>query len=99
EARAFVADVGRGLWLVASQLGPLLIVLSGYAWMESVIGDPTQSSDAALAAADRALFGGNDPVALMQVLISRPLSEWMSFSYAFYAFLFPIGIGAVLYAS
>jgi membrane-associated phospholipid phosphatase len=99
EAHAFASALARGLWLVLTQLGPLIVIISGYAWMEGVIAQPATTSDAALAAADRALFGGHDPIALLQPIISRPLSEWMSFSYSFYAFLYPVAVGAIFYGS
>lgn len=92
-----VRAAAGGLLMLLRQLGPLCVIISGYAWMELVIGEPKQTADAALAAADAALFGGRDPIELLEPLISAPLSEWMAFSYSFYAFLFPLAVGTVFY--
>jgi membrane-associated phospholipid phosphatase len=48
-----------------------------------------------MAAADRVLFLGRDPLDLLEGLISRPLSEWLAFAYSFYAVLYPLVFGAV----
>jgi membrane-associated phospholipid phosphatase len=58
---------------------------------------PVQSADAALAAIDRVLFLGVDPVAALQAIITPALSEYLAICYSFYALLFPLCFGAVLF--
>lgn len=95
--RTFVREQGLALGSTLRDWAPLLFILSAYAWMDAVIGGKVgEGRDAWMAAADRWLFGGNDPLELLEPLISRPLSEWLAFSYSFYAVLFPLVLGAVL---
>lgn len=95
--RAFVEEQGRALGSTLRDWAPLLFILSAYAWMDAVIGGKVgDGRDAWMASADRWLFGGADPLELLEPLISRPLSEWLAFSYSFYAVLFPLVLGAVL---
>jgi len=49
--------------------------------------------DAHIAAIDRVLFFGHDPVELCQYIVSRPLSEWLAACYTFYLPLFPLVLG------
>ena len=65
---------------------PFLVVLSAYAWLDAAVGGKLgPDRDAWMAAADRAIFFGHDPLDLLERLISRPLSEWLAFAYSFYA--------------
>jgi hypothetical protein len=74
---------------------PVCFLISTYAWMGSVIGQPTFNFDAVMAAADRALFFGHDPIEALQAVIWAPLSTVLAFSYAFYVVLYPLVMGAV----
>ncbi len=97
EARRFVIDSGRALLHDLREWAPLLLILSGYAWMAALFrGQEIQDLDTWFAALDRALFFGVDPLDLLERLISRPLSEWLAFAYSFFAVLFPLVLGAVL---
>ncbi|MBL8920819.1 MAG: phosphatase PAP2 family protein [Myxococcaceae bacterium] len=95
--RRFLARNVADLLHALRDWAPLLFILSAYAWMDAVVGGKLgDDRDAAMAAADRALFGGHDPLELLEVLINRPLSEWLAFTYSFYAVLFPLVLGGVL---
>jgi len=96
----YVRGQGKDLLSVLRDFAPLLFILSAYAWMDAVVGGKLgESRDGLMAAADRALFLGNDPLELLQPLINQPLSEWLAFSYSFYAVLFPLVIAAVFIRS
>jgi membrane-associated phospholipid phosphatase len=65
--------------------------------MSAVIdAQPLRTYDKLMGAADLALFAGHDPHLALESIISEPLSEWMAFSYSFFALLYPISFGAVL---
>jgi hypothetical protein len=87
-------EAGGWLAFVAREWVPLLLILSGYAFMAALFDDVAVSADETLAAVDRWLFGGSDPLDLLEALINRPLSEWLAFSYSFYALLYPLVLGA-----
>jgi membrane-associated phospholipid phosphatase len=46
-------------------------------------------------AIDRFLFFGVDPVLALQRFIWAPLSEWLAFSYSFYALFYSISLAAI----
>ena len=97
DLRRFIKTLARQLVVAARDWAPLLLVLSGYAWMEAVIEvKPGEGRDDWMLAADRFLFLGHDPLDLLERVISRPLSEWLAFSYSFYALMFPLAFGGVL---
>lgn len=89
----------RRLAITLREWTPLLLILSAYAWMDAVVGGKLGvERDAWMAAADRALFGGLDPLDLLERLITPWLSEWLAFSYSFYAVLYMLVFGAVLFS-
>jgi hypothetical protein len=95
--RRFVKGNGARLFNALRDWAPLLFILSAYAWMDAVVGGKLgEERDALMAAADRALFGGRDPLELLEQLINRPLSEWLAFTYSFYAVMYPLVLGGVL---
>lgn len=76
---------------------PLLIILSGYEWMRSVVDAGfTGPKDDVMKAIDLKLFFGTDPLDLVQAMIWKPLTELLAFGYSFYALLFPLVLGTVL---
>jgi membrane-associated phospholipid phosphatase len=84
----------------ARDWAPLALIISGYAWMGAVMDlKPVQGADQKLIEIDRMIFGGHDPVIALQAIINRPLSEWLSFAYAFFAPLYPITLGALTVAA
>lgn len=96
DARRYAKDTARGLGSLLREWTPLVLVLSAYAWMDAVVqGHLAPEQDALIAAIDRAMFGGVDPLDLLQRLISTPLSEWLAFAYSFYAVLYPLVLGAI----
>lgn len=96
DARRYVFDGLTGLGRYLRDWTPLLLILSAYAWMDAVVqGHRVPERDALMAAADRALFGGVDPLDLLEGLISTPLSEWLAFAYSFYALLYPLVLGGI----
>lgn len=73
---------------------PSVALLYAYGLLARVQERPFfPDQDATLAAVDRFLFVGNDPLDLLQRLVSRPLSEWLSACYTFYLPLFPLVLG------
>ncbi len=92
----FLTSTLKGLAWTAREWAPVAILIPAYSWMEGVIGTPAVIRDPWMMATDRLLFGGEDPVALAQRIISVPLSEWMAFSYSFYAVFYPLSLGAAL---
>ncbi|MEW6432466.1 MAG: phosphatase PAP2 family protein [Myxococcota bacterium] len=96
DVRLYARDTARGLGSLLREWAPLALVLSAYAWMDAVVqGRLAPEQDALMAAIDRAMFGGVDPLELLQRLISTPLSEWLAFAYSFYAVLYPLVLGAI----
>jgi hypothetical protein len=93
---AFVTQsVGRLVDASRDWLAPATL-LAGYAFMSGILtGDALRDQDAALARWDRALFFGVDPVDALGRIAWPPLSEWLGFSYSFFAALFPICFAAV----
>lgn len=76
-------------------LPPALLVF-GYSVMQQVLDIPLwRDLDPEMAAIDRFLFFGHDPVRSLQAIIWAPLSEWLAFCYSFYAALFPLVFGIV----
>lgn len=74
----------------------LALVLTIYAYLSTESGTALfGDADARLAAIDRALFAGHDPLSLLESIVSAPLSEWMAACYVSYVFLFPIALGVV----
>jgi membrane-associated phospholipid phosphatase len=49
--------------------------------------------DDQIASIDRMIFLGTNPVTWLESYVSQPLSEWMSFAYTVYGFLFLFVIG------
>lgn len=73
---------------------PALALLYAYGLLARVQEHPFfLDQDATLAAIDRHLFFGRDPLDLLQGVVSRPLSEWLSACYTFYLPLFPLVLG------
>lgn len=69
---------------------PLLMLISGYAWIGEVMELSVQQGvDDALRRADVWLFG-TDPVVALQAIISRPLSVWLAFAYSMYAVFYAV---------
>jgi membrane-associated phospholipid phosphatase len=76
---------------------PLLIVLTGYEWMRTVVDAGFSGGrDEVMQRLDRVLFLGNDPLDLLQACVWKPLTELLAFGYSFYAVLFPLVLGTVL---
>jgi len=94
----YASETLQRLAVTLREWTPLLLILSAYAWMDAVVGGKLgEERDAWMAAADRAMFGGIDPLDLLERLISPWLSEWLAFSYSFYAVLYMLVFGAVLF--
>ena len=85
--------VSQSAAAVASSLRdwvPLLMLISGYAWIGEVMELSVQHGvDDALRRADLWLFG-TDPVVALQAIISRPLSVWLAFAYSMYAVFYAV---------
>lgn len=85
----------RAIDALRDWLPPALLVF-GYSVMQQVLDIPLwRDLDPEMAAIDRFLFFGHDPVRALQAIIWAPLSEWLAFCYAFYAALFPLVFGIV----
>lgn len=98
DASRFLRESAVGLARALREWGPLLFALSAYAWMDAVVQGPrVPGRDALMASIDRAMFGGVDPLDLLERVISRPLSEWLAFSYSFYAVLYPLVLGVLFF--
>lgn len=93
--RAVVIDGLSSLAASLREWFPLLVMIPAYSWMEGVIGTPERDFDGVMQAVDRFIFFGVDPVSALQAIIWAPLSEWLAFSYSFYALLYPIGLAAI----
>ncbi|MBX7098666.1 MAG: phosphatase PAP2 family protein [Myxococcaceae bacterium] len=89
------AQLWRSLVSAARDLGPVLFLLSGYSWMASVVAPPERDLDAVMAAADRALTLGGDPLHALEGLVRPALSEFLALVYASYALLIPICLGVL----
>jgi PAP2 superfamily len=90
--------IRRGLLNLATWLRewlPVIILLPCYSWMADVIGTPTHIYDDAIQAVDRFLFFGTAPVLALQNVVYKAVSEWLAFSYSFYALAYGICLGAV----
>jgi membrane-associated phospholipid phosphatase len=72
-----------------------LIMVSCYSWMGDVIGTPTRDFDSLFQSIDGVLFFGYEPLILAQRLIHPWLSEWLAFSYSFYAVAYPLCLGSI----
>jgi hypothetical protein len=93
ESSARLVDLCRD-WL------PPAVLIGGYVFMAALLEGPDiHDRDAGLAALDRALFGGINPVAALQHIVWPPLSEWLAFSYCFFIVLYPLCFGAVFASS
>lgn len=98
DLQRYVAEGLQQLAVALREWTPLLLILSAYAWMDAVVGGKLgEERDAWMAAADRALFAGVDPLDLLERFISPWLSEWLAFSYSFYAVLYMLVFGAALF--
>ncbi len=96
EVRRFLSAGVRGLAVQLREWTPLLLILSAYAWMDAVVqGHLAPEQDELMRRLDRALFGGVDPLDLLERFVSAPLSEWLAFAYSFYAVLYPLVLGAL----
>jgi membrane-associated phospholipid phosphatase len=73
---------------------PLLALLYAYGVSEAV-GPFFRDLDPELAAIDRLMFGGSDPVMLAERIVHPALSEWLAGCYVFYALVYPIVLGTV----
>lgn len=96
DAKRWALGGLRSLLEMVRDWAPILLVLSGYAWMDAVVqGHKAPEQDALMAHLDRVLFLGVDPLDLLEKLIWTPLSEWLAFAYSFYAVLYPLVLGAI----
>ncbi|MEW5739711.1 MAG: phosphatase PAP2 family protein [Myxococcota bacterium] len=96
DARRALSTSLAGLAQLLRDWTPLLLILSAYAWMDAVVqGHLAPEQDALMAAIDRVLFGGVDPLDLFERIIWTPLSEWLAFAYSFYAILYPLVLGGI----
>lgn len=87
-------DGVRALFREGREWFPALALIYAYGALAPVQERPLfGDQDARLAAIDRLLFFGRDPLDLLQSIVSRPLSEWLSASYTFYLPLFPLVLG------
>jgi hypothetical protein len=94
--RSFLSESAIGLGANAREWLPILVLISGYAWMGLVMDlKPQIDRDNWMIAADRFLFFGVDPTDALEQIINRPLSVWLAFSYSFYAVLYPLCLGGV----
>lgn len=73
---------------------PLLALLYAYGVSEAV-GPFFRDLDPELAAIDRWMFGGHDPVVMAERIVHPALSEWLAGCYVFYALVYPIVLGTV----
>ena len=88
--RQFLRDAGRAVGSGLRDWVPLLMLISGYAWIGEVMELSVQHSvDDALHRADLWLFG-TDPLVALERIISVPLSVWLAFAYSMYAALFAV---------
>ncbi|MBI3184600.1 MAG: phosphatase PAP2 family protein [Myxococcales bacterium] len=98
NARRFLADTGRSVLSAGRDWLPPMALILSYGLLGTVLGKMgVADQDELLARLDRLLFFGRDPVLELEAIVSRPLSEWLTFCYAFYAPIFPLCF-AVLYA-
>ncbi len=97
ELAPFASGAARSVVALARDWVPLLMLLSGYAWIGAVMDLSVQQGvDGALRQADLWLFRGTDPVEALERIISRPLSEWMAFAYSLYAVFYALVPSVVL---
>ena len=75
---------------------PLILTICFYPLIPIVINSHhLGDQDEAIAAIDRFLFGGIDPIHSLESVISGSLSEWTALAYTFYGFMFLIVIGVL----
>lgn len=90
QLRSFVTQSVGAVGSSLRDWVPLLMLISGYAWIGEVMELSVQHGvDDALRRADLWLFG-NDPVQALQAIISRPLSVWLAFAYSMYAVFYAV---------
>lgn len=78
---------------------PLLVMISSYWLMDELIGAPANGGyDEVMRDIDRVLGFGVEPVLRLERIVNVPLSEWCAFSYTFYAFEYPLCLGAIFAA-
>ncbi len=94
QGRVFLKEVASGLGSSLRDWAPPVLLTLFYGMLGSVLdhsGIPDQ--DDRLRAIDQAIFLGHDPVQALQQIVNRPLLEWTTFCYAFYAPLYPLVFG------
>ncbi len=90
QLRAFVTQSGAAVGASLRDWVPLLMLISGYAWIGEVMELSVQVGvDDTLRRADLWLFGA-DPLLALQAIISRPLSVWLAFAYSMYAVFYAV---------
>lgn len=77
---------------------PLLGLLYAYG-VAGAVAPLVRDLDPELAAIDRWMFFGRDPVHLAERIIHPLLSEWLAGSYVFYALVYPLVLGGVYVAA
>ena len=88
--KAVTDALGDGSSLVRGWLPPV-VMLFLYGLMSAALQNlPNTDMDSVLAAFDRAVCFGHDPVQAMQHIASPAMSEWMAFSYMAYLPMYPI---------
>jgi membrane-associated phospholipid phosphatase len=93
---SLVRNVSSSVWHAVRDLLPPMVLIYSYGLMGAILSRPlVADQDARLASIDRFLFGGNDPIDLLQHVTSRALSQWLSIAYVSYAFFFPVVLGAI----
>ena len=94
QGRQFLGEMAGGLGNALRDWAPPVMLTFLYGVLGSVLGHSSvPDQDARLAAADRFLFFGHNPVWELQRVASRPVSEWMAFCYGFYAPIYPLCFG------
>jgi membrane-associated phospholipid phosphatase len=96
HALPFARDCAVGVAQTLRDWAPPVLLVLSYSLMGEVLSRQyVPDRDAQLAALDRALFFGVDPVHALQHIACRPVSEWLALSYGFYAPLYPLALGLV----
>lgn len=98
STRSSLTNNAFAAWQHLRVWAPLLLLLSGYAWMSAVIGQqPANDFDTSLATLDTWLLFGHDSVDVFSALVTPWLSEWLAFVYSAYVLLIPLCLAAIYY--
>jgi hypothetical protein len=96
DTRALIAGSVKPALLALRDWAPPVVLMYLYGLMGPILAKPLFADrDMAVAAIDRALFFGHDPVLLCERLVHPALSEWLAGCYVAYGMLFPLVLGAI----